>query len=84
MFCVFTNINLIVTDHNTFISDNVLKTVLSLYMEDKAMPLPSLEEVLICTQQTTEEEVLLRVDLQHSVVIYIFIQDYSVVEKSYW
>ena len=62
----------------------MLKTVLSLYMEDKAMPLPSLEEVLICTQQTTEEEVLLRVDLQHSVVIYIFIQGYSVVEKSCW
>ena len=62
----------------------MLKTVLSLYMEDKAMPLPSLEEVLICTQQTTEEEVLLRVDLQHAVVIYIFIQGYSVVEKSCW
>ena len=41
----------------------MLKTVLSLYMENKAQSLPSLEEVLICTPQTTEEEVLLRFNL---------------------
>ena len=55
----------------------MLKTVLSLYMEDKAMPLPSLEEVLICTQQTTEEEVLMRV-LIFSCILYYLHCDFKV------
>ncbi|XP_019853235.1 PREDICTED: E3 ubiquitin-protein ligase RNF213-like [Amphimedon queenslandica] len=37
--------------------DNVLKTVLSLYMENKDLPLPTYEEVLICNEYTTAEEV---------------------------
>jgi hypothetical protein len=37
--------------------DNVLRTVLALFMEDEALPLPSLEEVLICNPNTTAEEV---------------------------
>ena len=39
--------------------DNVLKTVLSLYMENKDLPLPTYEEVLICNESTTAEEVTL-------------------------
>jgi len=38
--------------------DDVLATVLTLYMHDKKQPLPSHEEVLICTPETTTEEVI--------------------------
>ena len=41
---------------HTFVGD-VLATVLALYMHDKHQPLPSHEEVLICTPETTTEEV---------------------------
>ena len=41
---------------HTFVGD-VLATVLALYMHDKQQPLPSHEEVLICTPETTTEEV---------------------------
>ena len=41
---------------HTFVGD-VLATVLALYMYDKHQPLPSHEEVLICTRETTAEEV---------------------------
>lgn len=37
---------------------DVLATVLALYMHDKQHPLPSHEEVLICTPETTTEEVI--------------------------
>lgn len=37
--------------------DNVLRTVLALFMEDEDLPLPTLEEILICNQTTTAEEV---------------------------
>ena len=30
---------------------------MSLYMEDESLPLPTLEEVLICNSNTTSEEV---------------------------
>ena len=40
-----------------FLSENVLRTALSLYMEDEALPLPTLEEVLVCYSNTTAEEV---------------------------
>ena len=36
---------------------DVLATVLALYMHDKDRPLPSQKEVLICTPETTNEEV---------------------------
>ena len=36
---------------------DVLSTVLALYMHDEDRPLPSQEEVLICTPATTTEEV---------------------------
>ena len=39
--------------------DCVLKTILSLYMEDQTLPLPTHEEVLICNEYTTDEEVTL-------------------------
>ena len=39
-------------------ADDVLATVLALYMHDKKQPLPSHEEVLICTPETTTEEVI--------------------------
>ena len=50
------SINL-VTVHFFFLVDNVLRTVLALFMEDEALPLPTLEEVLICNPNTTAEEV---------------------------
>ena len=37
----------------------IFKTVISIYAQDKVSPLPSLEEVLICNQRTTVEEVLI-------------------------
>ncbi|KAJ7339383.1 hypothetical protein OS493_005778 [Desmophyllum pertusum] len=37
--------------------DDVLATVLALYMHDKLKPLPSHGEVLICTPETTTEEI---------------------------
>lgn len=40
----------------TFLGD-VLRTVLSLYMASEDLPLPTLDEVLICNQHTTAEEV---------------------------
>ena len=48
--------------------DNVLKTVLALFMEDAALPLPSLEEVLICNPNTTTEEVRARVPPSYTIV----------------
>ena len=36
---------------------DVLGTVISLYMQDSTLPLPTLEEVLICSKYTTEEDV---------------------------
>ena len=36
---------------------DILRTVLALYMEDGDVPLPMLEEVLICNSATTAEEV---------------------------
>ena len=38
---------------------DVLKTTLALYMEDTSLPMPTHEEVLICSEHTTEEEVTL-------------------------
>ena len=38
--------------------DDILRTVLALYMDDENLPLPTLEEVLICDCTTTAEEVL--------------------------
>ena len=42
-------------------TDNVLKTTLALYMEggDQSLPMPTYEEVLVCSKQTTDEEVVL-------------------------
>ena len=36
---------------------DLLNTVLSLYMKDPTLPLPSSAEVCICTSTTTAEEV---------------------------
>lgn len=36
---------------------DVLGTVLSLYMQDSTLPLPTMEEVLICSKYTTDEDV---------------------------
>ena len=43
--------------YGSFFSENVLRTALSLYMEDEDLPLPTLEEVLVCYPNTTAEEV---------------------------
>ena len=40
-----------------FVVDDILATVLALYMHDKQQPLPSHAEVLLCTPDTTTEEV---------------------------
>ena len=40
-----------------FVVDDILATVLALYMHDKKQPLPSHAEVLLCTPYTTTEEV---------------------------
>lgn len=37
--------------------DDVIGTLLSLYMHDSSQSLPTTEEVLICTSDTTAEEV---------------------------
>ncbi len=37
--------------------DDVLSSVLALYTEDHTLPLPTQEEVLLCTCRTTTEEV---------------------------
>ena len=46
---------------NSCVIDDVLKTVLSLYMDDRdqSLPMPTYEEVLICSEHTTQEEVTL-------------------------
>ena len=44
--------------------EQVLKAALSIYMEDNELPLPTPEEMLICDQQTTFEEVLLTIQVQ--------------------
>ena len=36
---------------------DVLGTVISLYMQDSTLPLPTMEEVLICSKYTTDEDV---------------------------
>ena len=36
---------------------DLLRTILSLYMKDSTLPLPSSAEVCICTSTTTAEEV---------------------------
>lgn len=45
--------------HSIIPSGDVLATVLALYMHDKEQPLPRQEEVLICTHETTAEEVII-------------------------
>ena len=44
-----------------FYTDNVIKTTLALYMEgsDQSLPMPTYEEVLVCSERTTDEEVTL-------------------------
>ena len=37
----------------------MLKTALALYVGDTALPMPTHEEVLVCSEHTTEEEVTL-------------------------
>ena len=57
LWCRSKEIKLILNTYlHTFVGD-VLATVLALYMHDKHQPLPSHEEVLICTPETTAEEV---------------------------
>lgn len=45
--------------YSSLCTDRVLMTTLSLYVEDKSLPLPTLEEILICNPSTTSEEVRL-------------------------
>ena len=55
-----TSDNLSFIPRTTSLIGDVLATVLALYMHDKNQPLPSHEEVLICTPETTTEEVISR------------------------
>ena len=45
-------------------TDQLLRTVLSVYMPTEDLPLPTLEEVLFCDSKTTAEEVGLSVSKQ--------------------
>ena len=54
--------------------DDIFGTVLSLYMHDKTQSLPSSEEVLICTSDTTAEEVGI-VRLQR--LLFMFVKFYQ-------
>jgi len=51
--------NVFVQIHNGtyFYSADVLRTVLSLYEGGQDLPLPESDEVLLCTEHTTAEEV---------------------------
>lgn len=62
----------------------MLKTVLSLYMdnENPHLPLPSFEEVLICNEQTTEEEVSAFYLLYHYFMVLLV--GYPSLEESSW
>ena len=51
------NLHSIQTFDTDIHADLVLTCAMMLYAEDKDMPLPTQEEVLICTSQTTAEEV---------------------------
>ena len=44
--------------HLNYIAD-VLKATVALYMEDESLPMPTHEEVLVCNEHTTEEEIIL-------------------------
>ena len=55
-----------------FFVDDILATVLALYMHDKKQPLPSHEEVLLCTPDTTTEEVQYTFRKNFSQYIFIF------------
>lgn len=39
------------------VAEDILKTALSLYMGDSALPLPTFEEILICNSETSCEQV---------------------------
>ena len=49
----------------TYILGDIFKTVISIYAQEnyKLLPLPTLEEVLICDHNTTVEEVNLMLDV---------------------
>ena len=66
---------LAINDHYLFFTsvDAIFKTVISIYAQDMLSPLPSLEEVLICNQRTTVEEVNIRLIGTNS-VYYIMLQ----------
>ena len=60
--------------------EKVLRTALALYMcgEDVTLPLPTCEEVLICNQTTTTEEVsylILIPRLPSTVIVYLCVHD---------
>lgn len=57
--CTYSTCINAIFSHLSLCADQVLKTALSLYMEDKTLPLPTFEEILICTPSTTSEEVRL-------------------------
>lgn len=43
---------------NVTIIVKILQTALMLYSKDNTMPLPTQEEILICDERTTPEEVI--------------------------
>ncbi len=52
-----------VTYYPLLFLDDVLSSVLALYTEDHTLPLPTQEEVLLCTCRTTTEEVGLFIEI---------------------
>ncbi|CAH3029473.1 unnamed protein product, partial [Porites evermanni] len=69
--------------------DDILGTVLSLYMQDTSQSLPSSEEVLICSSDTTAEEIELLwrralgdSGVQMFCLVHVDLLDYSVSQKA--
>ena len=63
--------------------DDILAIVLALYMHDKKQPLPSCEDVLLCTPDTFTEEVQCT---RWENIIYILFKNFlqSVVKTPLW
>ena len=63
------------------VPDKILQTLLSVYMMDTTICLPTLEEALICGENTTEEEVCLSTLLENLCSVMYFASAVARVEK---
>lgn len=59
-----------------YFTDKVLRAALSLYMEDIDLPMPTPEEMLICNQHTTAEEVCTYIHNKYNIrILHLIIKD---------